>query len=321
MGLLTLAGQQSLGLIASLGGFTALYAARLNHADRVKALTLIGLGLIAASAVGVLFAGSALLTLIGIMVVASVGSLLILGFSVGPPGPLALILVNGVSAHLSSPVALGGQGVPPLHVLMMVSAGVLSSLLVVGAARLLPHVRRREGHARRLNQIFGYMELERGRRWVAIRVVSAVLVASLVSVPFGVQRTYWVVLAAVAILQASHAVPLTLTRSVQRVLGTLGGVVVFLGISQLGPDGLWLLLVVPGLQFMTELVVAKNYGLALLFITPTALVISTAGTSIGPGAMMSERMFDTLLGALVAVLVLFVTVWASLKPWRRGAHH
>lgn len=321
MGLFTLAGQQSLGLIASLGGFTALYAARLNHADRVKALTLIGLGLIAASAVGVLFAGSALLTLIGIMVVASVGSLLILGFSVGPPGPLALILVNGVSAHLSSPVALGGQGVPPLHVLMMVSAGVLSSLLVVGAARLLPHVRRREGHARRLNQIFGYMELERGRRWVAIRVVSAVLVASLVSVPFGVQRTYWVALAAVAILQASHAVPLTLTRSVQRVLGTLGGVVVFLGISQLGPDGLWLLLVVPGLQFMTELVVAKNYGLALLFITPTALVISTAGTSIGHGAMMSERMFDTLLGALVAVLVLFVTVWASLKPWRRGAHH
>lgn len=303
--------------MASLGSFTALYGAALNHVERVKAQALIGLGLIAASSVGVLLAGSTWLTVLGVMLVASVASLLILGFSVGPPGPVMFILVNGVSAHISSPTALGGQGLPGHLVVLMVVAGVVSSLLVVGAPRLLPRVRRAEGPARPLSQIFGYLELERGRRWVAVRVIAAVLLASLVSLPLGVPRGYWVVLAAVAILQASHRVPLTVSRAVQRLLGTLGGVLVFMLVSLLDPSGLWVVLLVSGFQFMTEAVVTKNYGLALLFITPTALIISTAGATTSLSSVMGERIFDTFLGALVAMVVLFVTVWASLRPWQR----
>jgi len=316
---LTAIGLGQVGLMASLGSFTALYAAALKRSERLRAQVLVGLGLVAASSLGVVLAGSAWLTLIGVMLVASLASLLILGFSVGPPGPIMFILVNGVSAYLSAPAALGGQGVPGHVVVLLVAAGAASSLLVAGLPLLLPKVRRSEGEARPLSKVFGYLELERGRRWVAVRVVAAVLVASLVSVPLGVQRAYWVVLAAVAILQASHRVPLTVTRAVQRLLGTLGGVLLFLLAARLGPTGLWLVLLVSGLQFLTETVVAKNYGLALLFITPTALVISTAGLGGELGAVVGERVFDTFLGALVALAVLFVTVWASLKPWRSRA--
>lgn len=161
---------------------------------------MVGAGMIAASAVGVLFSGSAWLTVFGVMLVACLACLLVLGFRVGAPGPLHFILVAGVSGHLASPASLGGAGISGGLVILMVIAGALSSLLVVLAPRLRPAVRRREGPARSLAQIFGNIEFDVFSRWVALRVVGAVFVASVVSVPLGIPRGYWVVLTAVAIL-------------------------------------------------------------------------------------------------------------------------
>jgi hypothetical protein len=314
---LSLAGYQSLGLIASLGSFTALYSPHLKHSERLRALPFVGAGMIIACLIGVLCAGSTWLTIIGVMVVASLACLLILGLQVGPPGPMLFILVNGVSGHLSSPASLGGVGLDGRLVLLMVSAGVVSSLLVVGFPLLLPIVRWREGPPRPFALLFGNLEFDRASRWIAFRVLSAVLVASMVSVPLGITRGYWVVLSAVAILQASHWITFTITRAVQRFLGTLAGVVSFGLLALLAPSGLWLVLTVAMLQFMIELVVAKNYGLALVFITPVALIISTASQSGSPLGIIGERVLDSFLGAIIALVVLFAGEWLRLQL----AHH
>src|SRR5215207_11217483 len=50
----TVAGHQSLGLIAVLGAFTALYCANLPLSDRLSALPLVGVGFVIASVLGVL---------------------------------------------------------------------------------------------------------------------------------------------------------------------------------------------------------------------------------------------------------------------------
>jgi uncharacterized membrane protein YccC len=226
---------------------------------------------------------------------------------------MLFILVNGVSGHLSAPASLGGPGLDGRMVLLMVATGVVSSLLVVGFPLLLPAVRRREGPPRPPGTLFGNMQFDSASRWIALRVVSAVLVASLVSVPLGIPRGYWVVLSAVAILQASHWIAFTITRAIQRFLGTLAGVVAFGLITLLAPAGLWLVATVAVLQFMIELVVAKNYGLALLFITPVALIISTANQSGSPLGIIGERVLDSLLGALIALTVLFVGEWLRLQ--------
>lgn len=316
LGILTAAGYQSLGLIASLGTFTALFAPELPRLERFRTLLLIGAGMIGASLIGVLFAASAWLTVVGVMVVASLACLLILGYKVGPPGPIHFILVNGVSGHLASPAHLGGSGMPGHLVLLMVALGVLSSLFVVMAPWLLPSVRRREGRPRPLGEVYGYLEFDRMSRWVALRVVGAVLVASLVSLPLGIPRGYWVVLTCVAILQASHRVPLTIVRTVQRFVGTLVGVLIFVLLARLAPAGGWLVLLVASLEFMIELVVAKNYGLALLFITPLALTISSANVAASPLGIAGERVLDTLLGAVIALLVLFAVEWLRRRMTR-----
>jgi len=69
---------------------------------------------------------------------------------------------------------------------------------------------------------------------------------------------------------------------------------------------------------MIELVIAKNYGLAMLFLTPLALLISTSGGKEAVVRTVAERVADTLFGAVIAVTVLLVGEWLRLQlPARR----
>ena|GEM_PF-2819626 len=303
----TLAGQQSLGLITSLGTFTALFFAYLEHSERLRLLPFVGAGMILASLIGVLTSGSNWLSVAGVSLVALLACLIVLGREVGPPGPIHFILVSGVSGHLSAPASLGGPGMNGGLVVLLVATGVISSLLVIAGKQLLARLQGRAAPPRRTGLILPGWKLRGPSRWVAIRVISAVVIAGVISLPLGIPRGYWVILAAVAILQASHRVPTTVARAIQRIIGTLLGIVIFALISLLRPAGWLLVLLVSALEFIVELVIARNYGLALLFITPLALIISTANLNGSPLGVLEERAFDTLLGAVIAVVVLFAT--------------
>lgn len=57
------------------------------------------------------------------------------------------------------------------------------------------------------------------------------------------------------------------------------------------------------LQFVIELVVVRHYALALVFITPLALLIIGAATGdAGSMPLAFERVVDTLVGAAVGTV-------------------
>jgi uncharacterized membrane protein YccC len=87
---------------------------------------------------------------------------------------------------------------------------------------------------------------------ITARVVTAVAIAGMVSLPLGVNRAYWVIMVAGAVLQASHVRRLTAVRTVQRVLGTVVSVAVFAVLVALQPTGLWLVAMVTLLQLGIE---------------------------------------------------------------------
>jgi len=62
-------------------------------------------------------------------------------------------------------------------------------------------------------------------------------------------------------------------------------------------------------------VFARNYALALLFITPLAPIISGTAGFDGPWVLAQERVLDTLLGSVIATGVFWVWQWA--RPGRR----
>ncbi|WP_227765494.1 FUSC family protein [Hymenobacter sp. 15J16-1T3B] len=305
VGLFTLLGQQPLGLQAALGSFTALYGASLARIDRARLLPLVAVGLLLAAALGVLCAGNLWLTGACLLVVSGLAGVLVLGYRLGPPGPMMFVLVAAVAGRLTAPVALGGVGLPGLRLWGLAALGAALSYLVIVAPLALPTVRRRSP-GQGLKALFPGFKLPPDTAVLAVRMVGAVLVAVLLSRPLGAYRSYWVVLSAVAVLQSSPSRRLTIIRGLHRVVGTVLGILVFEALWLLHPAGMLAVAALMVLQGLTEVVVARNYALALLFITPMALLNATLGH---PGATLPTvqgRVFDTLLGSGIALGVFWL---------------
>lgn len=94
------------------------------------------------------------------------------------------------------------------------------------------------------------------------------------------------------------------------------GVALALPLLLLHPTGLVAILLVVALQVTAELLVLRNYGLALVFITPLALVMIELATDSDPLALASDRAVETVLGCLLALLV---AALFSLPGRRRAA--
>ena len=104
-----------------------------------------------------------------------------------------------------------------------------------------------------------------------------------------------------------------MVRALQRVLGTLLGVLVFGLLYFLKPQGLGLVLTVMVLQFAIEVVVMRNYGLALVFITPLALTIASATQPGLEISTLNERVLDIILGSGIGLVVFLVSEWVRMR--------
>ncbi|MDO5500995.1 MAG: FUSC family protein, partial [Propionibacteriaceae bacterium] len=94
---------------------------------------------------------------------------------------------------------------------------------------------------------------------------------------------------------------------VQRLVGTLVGLGVYALILWWAPTGVWLVLLVFALQFAIEMLIVRNYAVAVVFITPIALTIAAAGArALDPVRLILERGIDTLIAVVIALGVLWL---------------
>lgn len=147
----------------------------------------------------------------------------------------------------------------------------------------------------------------------ASRVAVCTAVALGVAYGAGLDRPYWVAISVCAVLQGQHLVA-TLQRAVNRAIGTAAGIVVAGLLLSTHPQGVALAVVVGVLQFVVELLVSRNYALAVTFITPLALVmVESAHPSESPWGVVGVRLLDTLIGCAVGLL-------GAYTLWRRASH-
>lgn len=149
---------------------------------------------------------------------------------------------------------------------------------------------------------------------VVLRVGLACLLAGTVAATLEVERAYWAMAAALLMLHQGLSWTRTVQRSVERTAGTWAGLLLAGAVLWLHPSGPWLALVVMGLQFAIEIVVVRNYGLAVVFITAAALTIASGGRPVDDlGGLLLARGVDTLVGCLCALAAF------RLLPPRAGA--
>jgi uncharacterized membrane protein YccC len=148
---------------------------------------------------------------------------------------------------------------------------------------------------------------------VSLRVGLAAAIAGLVGAALDLERAYWIVAAAVLVLHQGWDWSRSLQRGFERVIGTLFGLALAGAVLWLAPQGLWLALTLAALQFLIELVVVRNYALAVVFITAIALTMASAGHDVPSiGLLLWDRAVDTVIGCAIGIGVLLVTAPRAL---------
>lgn len=152
-----------------------------------------------------------------------------------------------------------------------------------------------------------------GWRLAGVRVVLASVVAGAGTLAAGLSHPAWAQLGATATLQGAstrHAV----VRALQRGGGTVLGALLAWPLLAAHLSFAATCVVVVVLQVVTEVVVGRHYGLAMLTITPMALLMTSLGGSVDPAGIAASRALDTVLGAVVGVLAVVL-----VHPRRRTA--
>lgn len=286
--LVVLAGRPEWSPYAAFGAFASLYGRNHRHLSRATMQATAGAALFAAVLLGVLVGCLPHAAWWAVPVagaVAYAGSHLALAQDWHPPGSLFLVFAFGACA--SAPHALGDL-VPA----SVVTAGSVVFALVVGAVGGVLQGARSRALPVRLH-----------RSWLPARDAVAVVLAGGLAVLVGIGHPYWAMVAAVAPLTV-RGMSGQLTRAVHRVGGTLVGLLPAAALLALDLRGVGLVALVAVLQFVTELLVGRNYGLALLAITPLALLMGQTAHRVPATGLLVDRGVETVLGSVVGVAVL-----------------
>ncbi|MEU6668386.1 FUSC family protein [Streptomyces sp. NPDC046727] len=133
---------------------------------------------------------------------------------------------------------------------------------------------------------------------LAARTALGCALAGYAALALGVGRPYWALVTAASLYQAN--VTLTWSRGVQRVVGNLVGVLVFAAlapVAHLHPAALVLCCL--ALNFGAEALIGRNYWLGSVCVTPMALLVTEFARTQDPAELITDRVADTLVGALV----------------------
>lgn len=143
-----------------------------------------------------------------------------------------------------------------------------------------------------------------GHRLIAAsRMILGSAIAAFIADAAGAPHPAWAAMGAMAVMQGAH-LHISMNRALQRMVGTvIGAGLVWLVLAQT-PSVWTVIALITVLQFTTEVIIGTNYALGQILVTPMALLMSYLAASGGTGgAMAPERIFDTLLGAGIGIVL------------------
>ncbi|MDX3071421.1 FUSC family protein [Streptomyces sp. MI02-7b] len=139
---------------------------------------------------------------------------------------------------------------------------------------------------------------------IGLRVGLGSAVAGWASMALGVDRPYWAVVTAAAVLAANTT--LSWQRALQRVVGNLLGVLLFTLLVPFTTTGAVALIATAlACNVAAEATIARNYWLASAFVTPMAMVMTEFAGARPAGPLVTDRWVDTLVGAVAGLAVCF----------------
>jgi uncharacterized membrane protein YccC len=134
----------------------------------------------------------------------------------------------------------------------------------------------------------------------ALRLTVALLAGYAVSNMLEVGHTYWVLLTIITIVKPVYNV--TRRRNIQRVLGTLAGVIAASVVLFLISDTTALLVLLVGCMLMAYSLLRINYLGFVIFLTVYIVITFHFLHPVEYGHLIGERLIDTFIGSVIAAI-------------------
>lgn len=296
---------------AAFGAFASLYGRDEPHANRLNMQISAGLVLSACVALGTLVGRAPAhhwLLVLGGALLAGVISVVSEAFRWHPPGPLFPVFGFTVCASLpaESTSLPAAAGVSLATAAFAVLVGFVGIVRLPSQPKLAP--------PRRPDLLAAWRAP--GMQRMLLRTVLALVIAGTIGTLAGSSHPYWAMISTVAAL-SGPTMRAKATRGFHRLVGSVLGVAVAAPILASYPRGVWAVVIIALLQVGAELFVGRNYGIAVLFITPLALMMGQIAAERPAGGLLIDRAAESVLGCLVAIVFL----WAMPdKPRPRVRH-
>ncbi len=303
--LLLFLGRADLIIYAVFGALTGMYGRSEPHQLRLLHQSQAALVLLGGVAVGVFLSVNHLHSwwLVAVeAILAGAGSVFADKVQLKPNGPFFGILALGACASVPTAV--------PWPVALLIAAAAAAFSMTLG---FLGWVRGRAwqpGASRNVAALRGVAG--RAAAVHAARYTLAVGAAGALGVLSGSGHPHWA-MAAAAVPLAGADLPSRVRRGIHRIVGTFLGLAVTAVVLVPAPWSLTqffadhqvavLAILIIVFQFTTELFMARHYGLAMVSFTPVILLMTQLAAPIEPSVLILERGVETLVGALVGILV------------------
>lgn len=141
----------------------------------------------------------------------------------------------------------------------------------------------------------------------ALRMALGTGLAGGLAAMLGLGHGYWAAISAAAVLHSVN-VRTTAHRALQRTLGTAAGLLISVAVLAMHPSSEALISLVVLFEFLLEYVVARNYGLGVVFLTPLALLMSDLASPSPAGTLVHDRLLGSVLGIAIGLACALLVV-------------
>lgn len=289
-------GNMRYGLTASMSGLVILYLpAQGTFTDRILTLLVCSFGFMASYAFGLFFSINPYLSIIGIAGFTFVVHWITLHYKTLPPRSFFFILLAALAIcqpfdFASIPTKLG-----------LVGLGTMFSTIV---GLTYTAVLYKKGH-----KSFRDVSTPALHKNTNADSYEAVILAAFIATSLAIGRVmqfdnpYWITISCAAVMQGASLTHIW-QRSFQRILGTFIGLGLCWLILSTSNNLLFYCIAIISLQFIVELLITRNYALAVIFITPMTILLAEAANPLinNPNELITLRFTEIVIGSLLGAL-------------------
>lgn len=284
-------GKPNYGALSSLGALTILYFTSAPITQRMIHLVICAFGIVFSFTISSFFGFNIYFAASSVGIISFLAHFISSYFKIPPPGNFFFIMVAAMASTYKFDLEL-----IPIKVGLVAMGAILSCSLAFLYSVFIEKSKVVTVPRRTFNK-------RRYTKFVESTVIGFFMAFTLIiGHLLHFDNTYWISIATVAIIQGRNFEHVR-QRNMHRILGTFIGIGFAWLILWFNPEKIVMIVIITILQFIVELLIVRNYGLAVVFITPLTLLLAETGSEIHHNVenLMHARVIDTIIGSLIGL--------------------